>query len=133
MTDSRLCEDMFRSSSDKVSVHSSEVFDNGVVVLGFVAPQTFDACQVRPGEPQLSVTISRKEMDELCDYWLGLRRESKAPKSYRTKIVQDGDEQVLILPDELMMEAGYAIGDQFEVNLDGETFVFTKIDQGEGS
>ena len=37
MTDRRLCEDVFRSSSDKVSVHSSEIFDEGVL-LGFRAP-----------------------------------------------------------------------------------------------
>lgn len=50
MTDRRLCEDMFRSSSDKVTMHSSEIFDDGVL-LGFIAPRTFEARQMQPGEP----------------------------------------------------------------------------------
>ena len=68
MTDRRLCEDVFRSSSEKVTVHSSEIFDDGVL-LGFIAPRTFEASQRQPGELQVFITISRKEMDELCNYW----------------------------------------------------------------
>lgn len=47
-----------------MSVHSSEIFDDGML-LGFRAPTTFEARQMRPGEPQLSIAISREEMDEL--------------------------------------------------------------------
>ena len=71
MTDRRLCEDVFRSSSEKVTVHSSEIFDEGVL-LGFRAPTTFEARQMSPGEPQLFITISRDEMDEVCSYWQAL-------------------------------------------------------------
>ena len=129
MTDRRLCEDVFRSSSEKVTVHSSEIFDEGVL-LGFRAPTTFEARQMSPGEPQLFITISRDEMDELCDYWQGLNSEIKTPKSYLTKIVKEGEEYLLILPDDLMKEAGYAIDDEFEVEACDGTIILKPIPKG---
>ena len=129
MTDRRLCEDVFRSNSDKVSVHSSEIFDEGVL-LGFRAPTAFEARQMSPGEPQLFITISRDEMDEMCNYWQGLRRESKEPKSYVTKIVKEGEEYLLILPDDLIKEAGYAIDEEFEVESQDGTIVLKPIPKG---
>lgn len=72
-------------------------------------------------------------MDEICSHWQELYHESKAPRSYCTKIVSEGAKYLLILPDELMEEGGFAIGDQFEVSLEGEKIVFTKLSEGESS
>lgn len=133
MTDRRLCEDVFRSSSEKVTVHSSEIFDDGVL-LGFIAPRTFEANQTQPGEPQLSITISREEMDELCNYWQSQKKGSKGPKSFTTKLIVDGEDCILVLPDEWMEEAGFAIGDTFEVSAREGAIFFQKLeDTGESS
>lgn len=108
-----------------MSVHSSEIFDE-VVLLGFVGPRTFEARQVRAGEPPLFITISREEMDEMCSYWQELHGESKTPKSYRTNIVKEGDVFLLPLPDDLMKEGGYVNGDEFEVSFLGGSIILEK-------